>query len=57
MPLGTSYEDGYMNFAVAAEDGQPCALILYHKDETHTAIEIPFPGESRTGNVLSLIHI
>ncbi|WP_343249220.1 hypothetical protein [Diplocloster hominis] len=54
LPLGASYKDGCMNFAVAAEGGQPCALVLYHKDETHTAFEIPFPVESRSGNVYSL---
>ena len=54
LPLGTSYVDGCMNFAVAAEGGQPCALILYHKDEAHTEMEIPFPEESRAGNVYAL---
>lgn len=51
--LGVSIYAQGTNFAVEVEDGNEASLILYEKNG-EKAQEIPFPDNSRVGNVLSL---
>lgn len=54
LPLGIQIDKDRVNFAVSAKDGSSCALLLYPKENPGAPLEIPFPQDSRVGDVSCL---
>ncbi len=54
-PFGASLIDDAVNFSVYSKEAVSCTLLLYHRGEKESYLEIPFHEEFRIGDVFTMM--